>query len=109
MQRKFRRFIQIDRKKIEHRNETFKIEIKDDNFLVVHTEEAFREKCLNNPEKKVIHLLIENKDNRNHFLWQKSSGPTSSLNVYLIKTEECVESIEEDKILIENKEKVLIQ
>ena len=89
-------------------NDPFKIGKKDDNFLVVHTEEAFREKCLNNPEKKVIHFLIESKDNPNHFLWQKSSGPTSSLNEYLIKTEECEESIDEDKILSDNNEKVLI-
>jgi hypothetical protein len=108
MQRKFRRFTQIDRKKIEQRNDAFRLEKKEDDFLVVHTEEAFREKCLNNPEKKIIHLLIDNKDNRNNFLWQKSSGPTSSLSEYLIKTEECKESIDENKILIENKEKVLI-
>ena len=74
MQRKFRRFTQIGKKKIEQRNDAFRFEKKDDNFLVVHTEEAFREKCLNNPEKKIIHFLIENKDNRNHFLWQNSTN-----------------------------------
>ncbi|MFN9959447.1 MAG: hypothetical protein ACK55I_40675, partial [bacterium] len=88
-QRKFRRFIQIDRKKLEKE--------KADDFMIVQTEEEFDEKCLNNPENKIVHLLIEIKDNKSPFLWQKSSGPTSSLDEYLIKNEECEESIAEGR------------
>ena len=55
MERKFRRYIQIDRKKIEQRKDGFNIVKKEENFIVVHTEEEFKEKCLNNPENKIIH------------------------------------------------------
>ena len=95
MERKFRRYIQIDRKKIEQRKDGFNIGKKEENFIVVHTEGEFKEKCLNNPENKIIHFLIEIKDNKSSFSWQKSSGPTSSLDEYLIKNEECEESIAE--------------
>ena len=108
MQRKFKRSTQIDRKKIEQMEDELTIGKKDNNFIVVQTEEAFIEKCLNNPENRTVHFLIENKENKNHFLWQKSSGPTSSLDEYLIKNEESEESIAEGEILDKTNEKVLI-
>ena len=85
MKRKFRRYIQIDRKKIEQRKDGFNIGKKDENFIVVHTGEEFKDKCLYNPENKIVHFLIENKENKNHLVWQKSSGSTSSLDEYLLK------------------------
>jgi hypothetical protein len=101
MQRKLGRFIQIDRKKIE---EEAKAE-----FVIVHSEMEYIEKLSRNPhQKKNIHFLIESKLNQNHFLWQKSSGPISKLNEYVIKQDECAEYIDEGEIFRKNSEKVLI-
>jgi ankyrin repeat protein len=100
MQRKLRRFIQIDRKKIEEETKA--------EFVIVHSEMEYNEKLSRNPQKKNIHFLIESKLNQNHFLWQKSSGPISKLNDYLIKQDECAESIDEEEIFHKNNEKVLI-
>jgi ankyrin repeat protein len=94
MPRKLRRFIQIDRKKIDEKKEA---------FTMVHTEREFNEKCRQNPEMKNVHYLIEN---QNHFVWQKSSGPVSKLNEFIIKQDE--ESIDEEEIFLKNKERVLI-
>jgi hypothetical protein len=98
IKRKLRRFIQIDRKILEDKKE----------FIIVHSEEEFNEKCRRNPEMKNIHLLIENKLNQNHLLWQKSSGPISKLNESLIRKEEFSLSIDEEEIFNKNSEKLLI-
>jgi hypothetical protein len=99
MPRKLQRFIQIDRPKIEE---------KKDEFILVQTEVEYNEKCHQNPEKKNIHYLIANQDNQSTFLWQKSSGPVSTLDEYLIKQDEEGESIEEGEIFHKNNEQVLI-
>jgi hypothetical protein len=74
IQRKLRRFIQIDRKLLEK---------KKSEFVIVRTEVEFTEKCRQNPDEKNIHFLIESENNQNLLLWQKSSGPVSSLNEFI--------------------------
>jgi ankyrin repeat protein len=97
MPRKLRRFIRIDRKILEK---------KHDDFIIVHTDADFNEKCRQNHDhKKSIHYLILN---QNYLLWQKSNGPTSTLNEFIIKNEECEESIDETEIFQKNNEKVLL-
>jgi ankyrin repeat protein len=96
MKRKMRRCIRID-------SEIFKL--KDNEVIIVHTEEEFNEKCRQNPEKKNIHYSTQSENNQT-LLWQKSSGPISKLKKYLIKEDE--ESIDEEKMLQKNNEKVLI-
>jgi ankyrin repeat protein len=106
MPRKLRRHIKIDRKKIEQRKDGFNIGKKEDDFLIVHTEEEFNEKFSQNPpEIKNIHYLIQN---QNHFVWKKSSGGISALKKYLLINEECEDSIEEAAFFHKNNDKVLI-
>ncbi len=96
--RKLKRCIEIDRKILNH--------MEDHSFLIVHTEEEFNEKCQKQLEKKIIHFLIPN--HRNHLLWQKSNGPISTLNEFIIRKEEDEESIDEEEIFLKNNEKCLI-
>jgi hypothetical protein len=67
MPRKLKRFIKIDKKILDVKNE----------FILVYTEENFNETVRQNPEKKNIHYFL--KENQN-LLWQKSCGPISGLN-----------------------------
>ena len=103
IQRKLRRFIQIDKKILDgkKRNEETK-----KNYIIVHSEEDFNLKCHENNQKESIHLLKLVNDNQN-LIWQKSSGPISDLTDFIIKNEESCLSIEEGKIL-DQSEKVLI-
>jgi ankyrin repeat protein len=107
MKRKLRRHIKIDRKKLEQRKaETEFKNKKEENFTIVHTEEEFNEKCRQNPDNdKVIHYFIPN---QNHLLWQKSNGPISTLNKFIIKNEECEEIMDEEEIFHKSSGKVLI-
>jgi hypothetical protein len=100
MSRKLRRFIQIDRKSLETKT--------DDQFIIVHTKEEFNEKSSNNPQLKNVHYLIQDQNNPNHLLWQKSNGPISTLKKFVITNKECEESIDEEEIFHKNHEKVLI-
>ena len=99
MQRKLRRFIQIDRKLLEAK--------KDYQFMIVHTKEEFNEKC--RQKLKNVHYLIQDQSNPNHhLLWQKSNGGISALKKFLITNKECEELIDEEEIFHKNNEKVLI-
>jgi ankyrin repeat protein len=81
-------------------------EEKVNDFIIVHTEEEFNEKCSqSHPQVKNVHYLIED---QNQFKWQKSNGPISTLKKYLIMNKKCEESIDEGDILNKNDEKVLI-
>ena len=101
MQRKLRRFIQIDKRKLESK--------KADHFMIVQTEEEYNEKCRQNPpEMKNGHYLIQDQSIQNHVLWRKSNGPISTLKEFLIKNEECEESIDEKELFDKNKDKMLI-
>ena len=79
-----RRFIQIDKKKLdkENRNE----EKKKTNYIIVHSEEDYKDAKENN-QNDSIHFLKLSSDNKN-LIWQKSRGPISDLNQYLTKKEE---------------------
>jgi ankyrin repeat protein len=98
MPRKLRRFIQIDRKILEQKN---------NNLIIVHTDEDFNEKCRQNSREKIVHYLIESKINRN-LLWRNSSGSIASLDEFVVRKEEEVQLIDENLILQKNKEKILI-
>ena len=50
IQRELKRFIQIDRKVMDE---------KENNFLIVHSEEEFKEKCSKYPEEKSVHYLYK--------------------------------------------------
>ena len=104
IKRNLRRFIQIDKKILdkENRNE----EKKKTNFIIVHSEEDYNLRCKENNQKESIHLLELSGDNQN-LIWQKSRGPISGLNDFLINNEDSCLSIDEDKILDHN-ENVLI-
>jgi hypothetical protein len=96
IQRKLRRFIQIDRKILEKKN-----------LIIVHSEDEFNLKCQgNNQEDRSIHFLKLDNQNQN-LIWQKSRGPISDLNDFIINENEFCSSIEEDKILAHS-ENVLI-
>ena len=99
IQRKLRRFIQINRKILEQ---------KKSELIIVRTEEEFTEKCRLMPDEKNIHYLIESGNNQNLLLWQKSSGLVSSLNEFIVRNNEYSLSIEEGEIFGKNTEKVLI-
>ena len=102
IQRKLRRFIQIDKKILDKdkKNE------KKETFTIVHTEENFNLKCKENNQKESIHFLLLDNENKN-LIWQKSSDRISDLNDFIIKTDESCLSIEEDKIL-DFRENILI-
>ena len=67
--RQLKRFIQIDRNLF---NEEFKK--KKAKFVIVHSEEAFNQKCQEQSNKKSIHYL---KDEHQQLIWQKSKGHVS--------------------------------
>jgi hypothetical protein len=95
MPRKLKRFIQVNTKILAS---------KQGEFTIVHTEEEFNEKCHWN---ECIHFLSVAKDNQN-LVWQKSSGPISTLKDYLIGGEEFCLWMDEKQILTENHENILI-
>jgi ankyrin repeat protein len=99
MPRKLRRFIQIDKKFLE---------TKKDDFIIVHTEKEFNDKCSQNAQMKNVHYLIQDEINQNQFKWQKSNGPISTLKKCLIMNKESEESIDEEDIFHKNNDKVLI-
>jgi hypothetical protein len=105
MPRKLRRLIQIDKNLIETKKDSRETDNKANDFIIVHTEEEFNEKCVRKPQIKNVHYLIQDE---NQFKWQKSNGPISTLNKYLITNKECEESIAEEDIFNKNNEKVLI-
>jgi hypothetical protein len=84
------------------------LENKENDFIIVHTEEEFNEKCCQNPALKNIHHLIVDQNSRNYLLWQNSSGPISKLNAYLTKQDGEEQSIDEEEIFEKNTEKILI-
>ena len=92
MSRKLRRFIQIDRKVLETKKDDK--EKQKDDFIIVHTKEEFNEKC--SQKLKNVHYLIHDQSNPNHFLWQISNGPISTLKKYLLTNKE--ESIDEEEL-----------
>ena len=85
-----RRFIQIDKKILDKEKKT--------NFVIVHSEEDFNLKCKDNTQKESIHFLKLSSDNQN-LIWQKSRGPVSDLNDFIINDAESCLSIDEEKIL----------
>jgi hypothetical protein len=109
MPRQLRRFIKVDRKLVETKKGDKETDKKADDFIIVHTEKEFNEKCSqSNPRIRNVHYLIQEKLNQNHFIWQKSNGPISTLKKYLIMNKECEESIEEEDFFHINNDKVLI-
>jgi hypothetical protein len=107
IQRKLRRFIQIDRKLLEKKKDDKEKENQTDDFIIVHTKEEFNEKC--SQKLKNVHYLIQDQSNPNHhLLWQNSNGPISTLKKFVITNKECEESIDEEEIFHKNDEKVLI-
>jgi ankyrin repeat protein len=107
MPRKLRRYIQIDRKMLEERKAVrkFKNNKHPHDFIIAHSEEEFNAKCRENTEKIIVHYLIPK---QNNLLWQKSSGPTSTLIEFTIRKDGEEESIEETEIFHKSTEKVLI-
>jgi ankyrin repeat protein len=95
IKRKLKRFIQIDRKIMDDKEET---------FLIVNSEDEFKEKC--STEKKSIHYLLPISDSSN-FEWKKSKGLISDLNKYIIKGEEVCVSFDEENIF-NHKEDILL-
>ena len=106
MPRKLRRFIKIDRKLLETIKDDKEQDKKTEDFTVVHTEKEFNEKCSQNARMKNVHYLIQDQC-QNHFKWQKSNGPISSLKKHLIMNKECAESIAEKTYLIKIMKKSL--
>jgi transcriptional regulator of acetoin/glycerol metabolism len=98
MQRKLRRFIKIDKRILDHR----------DDFIIVYTNEVFKKICLAYPEMENVHYLIECGSNKNHLIWKKSSGPISKLNEYLIKHDESEELVDEEELFQTNNEKIVL-
>jgi ankyrin repeat protein len=103
IKRKLKRFIEIDKKILdsEKRNEV------KNKFIIALSKEDFNLKCQeNNDKESSIHFLKLSSDNQSLF-WQKSRGPISDLNDFIIKTEVSCLSIEEEKIL-DHSENILI-
>ena len=99
IQRKLKRFIQIDRKIVEKSNDEMK-------FLIVHTEEDFIQKCQEQPNKS-IHYLKEI-ENQQSLTWQKTKGTISNLDDYMLKNEACCSSLKEKKIFNLNEPIIII-
>ena len=97
IQRKFKRFIQIDKNKLE--NDKFK------TFLIANSDENFIELSRENHEKN-IHYLKNDNLNEN-LVWQKSKGQISDLNDYIIQEETFCLFIDENEILNQS-ERLLI-
>ena len=97
IQRKLTRFIQINKTVLDKEK---------NNLIIVHSEEEFNLKCREINLKQSIHFLKLSDDNQN-LIWQKSRGPISDLNDFIIKKEESCLPTGEDKILDHN-ENVLI-
>ena len=75
-------------------------------LTIVQTEEEFNKKCSQtNPQIKNLHFLLQDKDNKNLFVWQKSNGPISDLSEFILKREE---SIEQKEILKHGENIVII-
>jgi hypothetical protein len=98
IQRKLKRFIQIDRKILD--KDVYK------EFLVVHTEKDFEEKCKEKSDKS-IHFLKDDKENL-ILLWQKSKGSISDFNKYIIRDEYYCLSIDQNQILNQNENIIII-
>ena len=96
IRRKLKRFNQIDRKIL-----------KNENFLIAHTEEDFNIKCQVQPNNKRIHFLKDEKETQ-FLIWQKSNGSISDLNEFLIKRENFCLSVDENQFLNENEIILLI-
>jgi ankyrin repeat protein len=78
----------------------------DKKLTIVQTEEEFNKKCSQkNPQIKNVHFLLQDKENKNLFVWQKSNGPISDLSEFILKREE---SIEQEKILKHGENIVII-
>jgi ankyrin repeat protein len=97
IQRKLKRFIQINKKVLDKEK---------NNLIIVHSEEDFNLKCRENKNKESIHFLklISNSPN---LIWQKSRGPISDLKEFILKNEESYFTTREDKIL-DHDENILI-
>jgi ankyrin repeat protein len=102
--RELRRYIRIDIRILEQNKDLKEKEKKEDDFIIVHSEREFTEKCRQNPDR-TIHYLIPH---QNHLLRQKSNGPISTLNKFIIRKEGDEESIEETEIFHKNNDQVLI-
>lgn len=96
MPRRLKRFIQIDRKILD----TDKDGKTKKKFLIVHSKDDFIQKC-QLPKEESIHFLKLENENAN-LLWQKSKGPISDLNEYIVKDDALCFSILEDQILNHN-------
>jgi hypothetical protein len=94
--RQLERYVQMDRKTL--------VNNYNKNFLIVQTEEQFKEKCQEQTEAS-IHFLKTHEFKRNLFTWQKSQGPISELKI--LKQKEYCLFIDEDQLLNLN-EKILI-
>ena len=93
--RKLKRyFIQIDRKILENQK---------NEFLIVHSEEEFIQKRHEQPDKCIYYL----KDENQNLLLQKSKGPISNLNEFIINLEHSWLTVDEKNILNPN-ESILI-
>ena len=104
IERQFKRFIQIDRKILNKNEENDQKK----NFVIVHTEKDFEEKCLEWPKtQKSIHYLKRENDNQN-LVWQKSKGSISDLNEFLLKENKSCLSIHEDQIFNQNEDILII-
>jgi ankyrin repeat protein len=97
--RQLKRFIQIDRIKLNE-----ELEKKKEEFVIVFSDEAFNQKCQEQSNEKSIHYL---KYEHQQLIWQKSKGRVSDLNDFIINKEEFCSSINEQDIRNEN-EKILI-
>ena len=77
IQRKLRRFVQIDKKILDKE--------KKKNYIIVHSEEDFVLECKKNDNEESIHFLKKDNDSKS-LIWQKSRGPISDLNGFIIKS-----------------------
>jgi ankyrin repeat protein len=98
MRRKLRRCVQIEPKILS---------VNKGEFTIVKTDDEYNETCQRYPQKKNIHCLMANQNNKN-LIWQKSSGPISKLNEFIIRKDEFSLSIEEEEFFHKNNEKILI-
>ena len=61
-------------------------ELGSDILIIFHSEEEFNMKCQEKNHDESIHFLKLSNDNEN-LIWQKSSGPISDSNEFIIKKE----------------------
>ena len=100
IQRKLKRFVQIDKNILKIDDDKKKKDI-----LIVNSQEDFAQKCHEQPNKSIHYLKS---DINQSLTWIKSHGRISVLNDFIINKEEFCFSIDEENVLNETENETIL-